>query len=359
MATICVAVAAACTDFNDAVVTNPADGGPPFDTGTTDSTVNGDTRVPTDSGPPTDSTPPPPDTGSNALQYLNIDDAARVCALAFNCPNLALDLVESIDVPIDGDNFSLCMDWATGPIPPDREGFTLQQGVLQCTAQAPDCKTAAACSVFEELNTGDPRCPPPVPTDSGTYCTNDGGTKVDCVNGFVQNCFVGQFTPGSSCRFDQGGTAWCSLPLDSGCPAFSTCQSSFQDYCGIDNLHFRINCLTVGGLCSFDDAGNSQCGPFCNATSTACAGTSVGVCDGIELTTFDCPALDASCSNMGNAIHCAQTTDQCSPTDSTVNKCTDSTHIDLCIGGQKVNYDCSKVMKTCVAGMAPQTDHCG
>jgi len=142
------------------------------------------------------------------------------------------------------------------------------------------------------------------------------------------------------------------------CPPFSTCQTSFEDFCGIDMLHFSINCSTVGGLCGFDDAGYSNCGPHCPAINTACTGTVVSVCDGQELNGYDCGRLGGTCDNMGNAIHCSLPTDTCSPADGDVNVCS-GTSITLCVGGQKTSFDCASIQKMCVPGTAPQGPHCG
>ena len=103
--------------------------------------------------------PDSPSCQTTPVSYLSFQDAARLCTLTFACPQLQSTIAYSTQVPIDQDNFSLCMTWATGPIAPSRIGFALQQPQLQCAAAAfPSCLAAGACFVFEQLATGDPRC---------------------------------------------------------------------------------------------------------------------------------------------------------------------------------------------------------
>jgi hypothetical protein len=345
-APLAVGAAVACTAFNDATVAATKTGG--------------------DSG-----MPPPPPPGDGALAdaqneasslhaYLSTQDAAKLCTWVFACPTLAPSILESIDVPIDGSNYSLCMEWAAGPIPPDREGFDIQQQTLACIARATDCKTAGACAVLESLGPGDPRCPVPpgLGNDSGSYCTDDGGTAIECP-GYAEHCGASMYAPGSSCHYGNDGLATCTPgDLDAGCGAAATCQASYMDYCARDGLHFTLNCATVGGLCGFTDAGIINCGPACTVVTTMCAGAAVQVCDGLEDTIFDCAAEDASCNSMGSAFYCKLGAAACSPTDPDVNVCS-GTSISLCVGGQKSSFDCASIGKGCVAGTAPATAHCG
>ncbi|HQP37747.1 MAG TPA: hypothetical protein PLI95_21335, partial [Polyangiaceae bacterium] len=62
--------------------------------------------------------PAPPAATQLGNAYLPLKDAARVCALAFSCPNsFNGDLVSAVSIPFDTLNFSVCMHWMAGPIP--------------------------------------------------------------------------------------------------------------------------------------------------------------------------------------------------------------------------------------------------
>jgi hypothetical protein len=327
-----------------------------------------------------DSPSPPPDqvssdassdvdAGSLPPGYLSFEDAARLCALSFACDQINISVAISLAVNIDSLNFSLCMDWAAGPLPPDHQGIAIQQQVLQCVAQAQSCIAAGECLPLEDLDPGDPRC---VGSDGGEYCVGDAGdTKLNCgQTPFAQHCNNGQLTPGQSCHqgfaADGGpnGLHWCSLtPAGVNCPATpSTCMGSIEDYCGIpDELHSRYNCQTVGSTCGINDAGFLQCGSFpCTTVGPSCAGDNVVVCDGNEGAPFNCAALGGTCSSKGNFFRCTRPSDACDSTDSDINQCGDAGDtISLCIGGQKTSFDCSSIGKKCLKGTLPQTDHCG
>ena len=324
-------------------------------------TATGDAAA--DSGSP-ETGPPPTDGGGDApadafpapLNYLTTQQGAELCTLAATCPLLSASIQSSVGVPIDANNFSLCMEWAVGPIPGTRQGFPIQQGVLQCMAQATSCAAAGACNVFEDIAASDPRCATQ-PNDSGAFCS-DSVTKVDCAGLFVQHCGVGQYTPGATCNVGTDQTPWCSLGgLDAGCPANASCISTFQDYCGVNGLHFRLNCANVGDSCDVTDGG-VQCGEACTTIAITCSGNTAQSCDGVEESPFDCAALGGTCSSKDNAIYCARPGDTCTPLDSDVNVCTGTT-LSLCVGGTKSSFDCATISKQCVPGVVPQTPHCG
>src|SRR5215472_14092932 len=350
-AVVAVCAVGACTAFNGVQVTPPSglDAMPP------DVSVD-NPGLPETFVPPPDVRPPPPaDAGPDAtpqLGYLTQQQAAQLCTLNFACPQLYLSALLSIDVPLDQNNFSLCMQWASGPIPPDRVGFVIQQQVLQCMAQAPDCLTAAACNPIGILAGGDPRCQiaADAATESGTYCTDNGRTALDCAVNSAAHCDKGNYTPGTSCIVDSMGFAWCALPVDSGCPGSSSCITTFEDYCGMDGLHFRYNCATVGSNCNVE-AGISNCGAACTTAAVQCAGTSVQVCDELELTTFDCPALGSACSSANNLVYCKGPSDTCTPGDPAFampGSACSGTNIKLCVGGQQITFDCGSIGKKCV-----------
>jgi hypothetical protein len=300
----------------------------------------------------------PADGPPAPLSYLDVQDGARLCALSFTCTQLYQSIVFSTGVPIDPNNFSLCMEWATGPIPPDREGFALQQGVLKCTSQATSCLQAGACQVFENLDMNDPRC---AGSEGGVTCTDNGNTKLNCGGLFAEHCNNGMYTPGTTCQLGADGTRWCSVgPLDAGCPAVSSCIGTLEDYCGLgDNLHARYNCSTLGNTCTFNEAGSPVCGTQpCTTVAVSCTGTTVAVCDGNEISPFECASLGGSCAAKSGAYHCTRPNDACTPLDADVNQCT-GTSVSLCIGGVKTSFDCMSIGKACLPGTLPQTGHCG
>jgi hypothetical protein len=303
--------------------------------------------------------------GSAPLAYLSTQAAAQLCALVFACPLLNPSIEISISVPIDPNNFSLCMDWAAGPIPATRIGFSIQQGVLQCLAQATSCSSAGQCVEWETLGANDPRCnvSKDASTESGTYCIDDASTEVDCPALIANHCAIADYTPGQTCNVGTDGVAYCSLGgVDGGCPDnpdFPTCMSTFEDYCANDNLHSRYNCATFGDTCEYDDAGDVLCGTPCTILGPTCLGPVVESCDGTELSPFDCTAFGGTCKSANNTAYCAQPSDKCTPFDPDINVC-NGTSISLCVGGVKSSFDCSTIGgKTCVPGIMPQTPHCG
>jgi hypothetical protein len=345
VATAALATAAACTVFNGLAVTSSLpDALPPVDSSTDVAMVDAPFDAPVESGAPPQS-------------YLTTQQGAQLCALATSCQLLPSTIQLSVGVPIDGNNFSLCMEWATGPIPGTRQGFTLQQAVLQCMAQATSCVTASACAVFENIAPTDPRCASP--GDGGGYCLDDGSTTINCSTGYAEHCANGGYSPGTSCNLGSDGLTACSLgPHEAGCPADISCIGTFEDYCGQDGLHIRYNCATFGDPCVYAEAG-AQCGEACPTVgSLVCAGNVVKSCDGIEVSPFNCADMGGTCSSKQNAIYCARPGDTCTPLDPDINVCSGTT-LSLCVGGQKTTIDCASISKQCLPGLVPQTPHCG
>jgi hypothetical protein len=96
----------------------------------------------------------------------------------------------------------------------------------------------------------------------------------------------------------------------------------------------------------------------CTAQGTDCAGDIVTVCDGFNLSEYNCAALGGTCSKTGGSARCKRPADGCTPFDPGLNKCT-GTQISLCIGGKPATFDCASVSKQCVAGAGAQSSHCG
>jgi hypothetical protein len=294
----------------------------------------------------------------NATRYLSLQDAARLCALVFQCPQLPQSILYSTQVPIDQSNFSLCMTWATGAVDPMRVGFPLQQTQLQCAASAQSCLAAGACFVFEELDPTDPRC---TGVGDGGACLEDGSAALNCSALQVQHCDLGQYTPGERCLSAVGGY-YCALTTP--CPASPQClPGGFLEGCLTGaNIHGRVNCETLGSMCNPtpDDAGTLGCGNRCTNFGATCGDGGVVVCDTYEASYFDCAAVCGTCASAMGAIYCSHPTDKCTPLDMNTNLCApDGKTLSLCIAGQPTTFDCSTIGKSCVPGTAPQTPHCG
>src|SRR6185503_20798467 len=125
--------------------------------------------------------------------YLSLEDAARACSLAFRCPELSTSITFSIGVPVDPLNFSDCMTWLAGPIPPTRVGFKAQKAVLACVAKATTCQAAGACGSAEQLAPDDPRC-----MDAGAdvdldRCEDNGATVIRCSVNYALHCGTSYF----------------------------------------------------------------------------------------------------------------------------------------------------------------------
>jgi hypothetical protein len=338
--------AAACTVFNGLTPTTRTDASPPAD------------AMPPGDAVPDIAAEAHPDAGPVPLNYLTVAQGAALCSLATSCPLLSSTIQISVGVPIDANNYSLCMEWAAGPIPGTRQGFTIQQAVLQCMAAATSCTAAAACAVYENIPPGDPRCKAPMNPDGGNLCL-DNATSVNCSTGYAEHCGAGGYTPGASCNLGSDGLTACSLSsLEAGCVGNLSCIGTFEDFCGLDGLHIRYNCETFGDPCVYGEAG-AQCGEACFTTGALiCDGDVVKSCDGTEQSPFVCSDMGGTCASKQNAIYCARPGDSCTPLDSDVNVCT-GTSLALCIGGAKTSFDCASISKQCLPGVIPQTPHCG
>src|SRR5262249_45133954 len=138
-------------------------------------------------------------------------------------------------------NFSACMTWLAGPLPPSHEGIGAQRDLLACVARATTCEAARACLIFELIASDDARCTTP----TTTYCL-DGETVLDCAEGYVWHCGVGKYTPGATCATDTDGTATCAIHEPSGtCTTAAGCTGTYADYCD-GTMRFRYDCATLG-----------------------------------------------------------------------------------------------------------------
>jgi hypothetical protein len=345
--------ASSCTTFNGLTVpvtdASSSDTALP-DTSPADSSSGGDALI----------------DASNIPGYLSITDAARVCSLIFQCPALASSVLTSVAVPVDPINYSLCVHWLAGPIPTDRVGFAVQSQTFSCMAQGATCPAAGTCLSLENLDTGDPRC---VGVDSGTgglgVCGDDAGTVFHCESGYLLHCGSAFYAPTSKCMVGADGEHWCTTGTCNPDTA-SLCEGTLLEYCGAgDNLQQGVNCAYDGYTCdvaSNDDSGSPGCNTgtlekFCSSAGTSCSGAVVEVCDGEDISEFDCATLGGTCSVKGGSALCVRPDDQCSPFDADVNVCTGS-QVALCVGGRKQSFDCATLGMGCIPGGA-ESGHCG
>lgn len=339
VATLAAGVVAACTTFDGVVA------------GTLDASVVADAGVDVVADAP----PALP-------TYLSAADAARVCSTVFKCQSLASSIVASIAVPIDPTNYSLCMDWLAGPVPSNRVGVAIQAGVFMCIAAATTCRAAGECLPIENFAPGDPRCTAGG-ADAGEKCADDGGTVLRCADQYALHCGSAYYAPGSRCMQGVDKSHWCAL--NANCTTASSCVGSLLDYCGSpSNLHEGINCAASGYACGIDpEAGSPDCLTAtrvekCAAVGTDCAAESVAVCDGYEISKFDCSALGGTCSKKGGPARCVRANDACTPLDGTMNACAGS-KISLCVGGASTSFDCATIGATCKPGVGALSGHCG
>jgi hypothetical protein len=323
---------------------------------------------PADSSPPPDAMvdddAPAQDAPVNKLpSYLPIESAVKVCSMAVSCPQLAKSVQASLSIPLDTLNFSTCVDWLAGPLPPDRIGISVQGTELACVAAARTCPEAKTCLSQEFLDPTDSRCakiPLDAGRDAGTgayeYC-DDAGAVVRCSPQYIHDvlhCTSGRYAPSSRCMAGTDGTHWCAR--GSGCPQ-TTCSSNLIEFCGGIGLNQGQNCAIEGQTCGEDvtnDSGVPACitgdrVKTCSAMGTECVGSAVSVCDGFTRTEYNCAALNGSCTKASGTARCKRNNDVCAPEDPAVNHCS-GTQISLCIGGQPTTFDCASVGLRCVPG---------
>jgi hypothetical protein len=318
--------------------------------------------------PPDAAPPPPPDAapdGPVGETFLSLAEGALFCSRMLACPELGSSLIQSAAIAVDALDFSQCMDWATGPLPPSHPGVAAQSALLLCIAHGKTCEDSGTCCDVEQLASGDPRCVADLP-DGGAACIDDGGTVLDCTDLVAIHCDTPAFAPGTQCRLGSDGILWCAAS-GLGCDVAAECVGETLTYCGEDTgLKFAINCLESGNTCGDDpDAGFDDCledghSHDCTAPSADCNGTRVEVCDGANYASFDCGDLGGSCVLSQGEPRCTRPGDVCSPYDTDIDQCSDAGEtISLCIAGQKTSFDCADVGLHCIpAGMA-ESGHCG
>jgi len=290
--------------------------------------------------------------------YLSLADGVAFCSNVFACPNLQLTTEFSIDVPVDSNRFSSCVDWVSGPLPQDRNGHDVTAAVLQCAAEAKSCNEAGGCFWEEIIDPGDPRCAGRDAGPLGT-CGDDAGSVYFCGPApTILHCENNYFQPGTTCIYDDGGAPWCNTVP---CGA-TACIGDRLTYCAIDGVQVNLNCAMGGFTCGYDSKENyddcltNGARKKCSALSISCTGTTAEICDGVFASDYDCATYGGSC-DQANFPRCKRPNEACTPYDGDVDVCMGSS-ITLCVNGAKTNFDCSSIGKTCVAASGGQSGHC-
>lgn len=288
--------------------------------------------------------------------YLSLADGVAFCSNAFACTNLPTS-TEFIDVPVDANHFSSCVDWVSGPLPSDRNGHDVTAAVLRCAAQAKSCDEAGGCLWDEVISLPDPRC---AGKDAGALgsCGDDGGSVYFCgQNPGILHCANTYFQAGSVCVYDDAGSPWCDTPCTT-----DQCIGDVLSYCAIDGTQVSRNCGMLGMTCGFDNVeGFNDCltqgsAKTCSALAVNCSGTTVAMCDGIYVSDYDCSTYGGAC-DQSVFPRCKKPYETCTPFDGDIDVCT-GTSISLCVNGQKTSFDCSSIGKTCAAASGGQSGHC-
>jgi hypothetical protein len=304
--------------------------------------------------------------GSTGLHYLSPEDGARLCSRLAECPEPELleSVVDSTGIPLDQTNYSLCMTWATGPIPNDRIGFAYQQKTLECIVKAANCGAATACNSNEFFAGDDPRCAGKLdlPADAGGEFCQDENTVIRCdTGGDALHCDNPYYSK-SKCLEDKDGSRWCATKTN--CTVGSQCVGSVTQFCGQNSiLEFAVDCSTVGLTCGTDaKSGITDCltdsvADYCldgmtpPAPPLVCDGATVKQCNATYYSPFHCDALGGTCQLTDGQAICRRKDDVCTPFDATVNKC-DGSIAKLCVGGQLTDFDCKSIGKSCAVSPA-------
>jgi hypothetical protein len=285
-------------------------------------------------------------------RFVTKEQAAIVCTRARTCPELATSILISNSVPIDTANYSACIDWLAGPLPANRVGVDRQAAVVACVASANGCAAALACLSTNAIGPSDPLC---ADASGAAYCTDDGGTAVVCngVPGAVAvHCTSTSFGPGDRCVALPGNGAICGHALaDGGCP--SACNQGVLTSCDVPGIASTYDCASQGYEC-VAQTGASTCATGsdvvpCSAFDVSCFHGSVGVCDGSELSVFDCSAAFGTCvPTDGGTPRCTRPGETCTSDDPTMNQCVGTT-ISLCVGGEATTLDCAALGMACAS----------
>lgn len=306
-----------------------------------------------------------PDAGMTT--FLDVDDAARLCALAFRCPGLAQAVEASLVIPIATPpaplNFSGCMDWLAGPVDPARVGLSEQQKILKAIAGSSSCSAAYAST-------------PARPADTDAKCALDtcsGSELQTCTlaGSFLLSCDAPLFDEPGACVSPGASEAALCVTKGTCAPGGSCAGTTTYVLCYKAGASYTaFDCTLSGRVCASgpttDCAAPGKLAAPCPAhgTDNRCDGSSVLHCAGglLAETEFDCSATHQTCSQASGAARCVGTSDACTPFDTNgdVNACGDGgSTMSLCVGGQRTSFDCSQIGLTCVPATSTQTAHCG
>lgn len=296
--------------------------------------------------------------------YLSVVDGVHACRLVHDCPQLSAAIARSIGVPASNTQFSTCLSWLSGPLPASRFGLEAQAMMLQCIARANECSEALECAHVEPLDEMDPRCVGVV----GDQCLM-GGILLDCTTEIAERCHSAFYGAGSECQLGLAGEGRCALSTCvQGNSLPPRCTSGVYVRCDpATNLRVAQDCNTVGLTCPEGAEGaDAQCatedGVFpCDEPGKAvCApdGTRVRVCDGALASEFDCRDMDADCQQESTGGRCVRTTDVCTPGTPGIDVCQGNS-ISLCVGGERIVFDCASVGLACIPPSGPSGGHCG
>lgn len=297
---------------------------------------------------------------ASGTSFLPLAEAAKFCTKALDCYSLGLSAQTSLAIPVDVNNYSACMNWIAGPLPPDRPGIPKASAALKCAADAMSCNAAGACMWIEFVGPGDPRC---VGYTGGNFgeCTPTKAATLFCDFNFIAHCDNPAQYAGSSCLGgafgpDGGITEYFCAVSSGACSGGGSnpaCDGSFFTHCN-GGLQVGFDCEVQGMSCSLSGCATTGGHKGCGMPAVSCAGDNVETCDGLEASDISCGPLGGKCDGSavakGGVPLCASTADKCSPYDKSANVCTGDT-ISLCIGGQPTTFDCTSVGMHCaVAG---------
>lgn len=312
--------------------------------------------------------------------YFDVAGAVLVCARVFSCPHLGASLRQSLGVPIDDSNFSMCLSWLAGPSPAPPGGFALQAARLREIAEAASCEATFADLDVRVFDDDDARCA----GSSADRCT-DQGDVLDCHEHRLIRCPGAQFAADSQC-FVSGSLARCAV---SSCPPLSqvfTCVGATLSLCGIGSkLRQELDCAALDQNCLTTSetlgAGVVEqqiaiCTAADNAAPTSvCSGHGLAACtpDGAAMVLCNhvgkvegYPAVGAvevvypcekelgwRCEEVtgGPLASCVRPDAECTPVDAGVNRC-DGDHLEVCLAGRRERVDCTAAGARCHEGAA-------
>jgi len=310
---------------------------------------------------------PAPPAGESQSGFLPLDDAVLLCSKVTGCPHLAQSIMASLGVPLDAEHFSTCVAMASNPLPADHPGRGAQAAFLLCSAQAKGCAEANLCNWFESVALDDPRCVEALKNKAAGPCSADGRSEFFyCDSGYIEHCDNPIYGKDSACVVEAGGEPFCTSKASQSCKA-AVCEGTKLHYC-VDNAEHPEaiqDCAARGLICGADPLGNTACltssiAKSCSLESAgaACSNDVVAVCDGEQISEFNCRTLGGTCDSDHGAPHCALPTDECSTVGPGIDDC-DGTTITLCAGGKKKSYDCARVGLSCLPAAQGAPARCG